>query len=312
MKKCELDLHNGLRDRRHMSLTGLFVPLVTPFTTADELACHALETLAHGVLDDGADGIVALGTTAEPATLTFAERRRVVDICAGVCSERGAHLIVGTGSNSTAGSIDALADIDARATAALTVVPYYSRPSEDGVVEHFRRLASASPVPLLIYNVPHRTCRPLGADTLARLASLSNVAGFKHAVGGIDEATVTFMSNLPTDISVLAGDDLYAGLLMALGASGAILASANVATRAYADLLTAWRGGALDDARDLNNRLVPLARALFAEPNPAVIKAVLAAHGRIPCPHVRLPLLAASTAATAAALECCDSLASVR
>ena len=101
------------------------------------------------------------------------------------------------------------------------------------------------------------------------------------------------------------GDDLHAGTLLALGASGAILACANVATRAYADLVSAWRDGPLDVARRLNNRLVPLARALFAEPNPVVIKAVLAAQRRIPSPYVRLPLLEATPAARAAALDCC-------
>jgi 4-hydroxy-tetrahydrodipicolinate synthase len=110
---------------------------------------------------------------------------------------------------------------------------------------------------------------------------------------------------MPSDVAMLAGDDLYAGPLLALGATGAILACANVATRAYADLITAWRVGPTDHARRLGNRLVPLARALFAEPNPVVIKAVLAARGQIPNAHVRLPLLASSADATATALECC-------
>ncbi|MFG1812139.1 4-hydroxy-tetrahydrodipicolinate synthase [Kribbella sp. NPDC049174] len=291
-----------------MSLTGLFVPLVTPFTPTDELASDALEALAYAVLDDGAAGIVALGTTGEPATLTPAERRRVVDICAGACAQRGAQLIVGAGSNSTAASADLLADLDPRATAVLTGVPYYTRPSEDGVVEHFRRLAAASPVPLIVYNVPYRTGRSLGADALDRLARIPNVAGFKHSVGGIDDATIAFMSTMPTDCAVLAGDDLYVAPLLALGATGAILASANVATCAYADLVSTWRDGPTDDARRLHNRLVPLSRALFAEPNPAVIKAVLSAHGRIPSPQVRLPLLPAGTTATTAALDAAESI----
>jgi 4-hydroxy-tetrahydrodipicolinate synthase len=113
---------------------------------------------------------------------------------------------------------------------------------------------------------------------------------------------------VPGNVAVLAGDDLYAGSLLALGAHGAILACANVATRDYADLVDAWRVGPLEHGRRLNNRLVPLARAIFAEPNPAVIKGVLAAHGRIPSPHVRLPLLPSSAAATAAALACCQTL----
>lgn len=286
-----------------MSLTGLFVPLITPFTDTDDLDCAALETLAHAVLDDGAAGIVALGTTAEPTNLTTAERRKIVEVCATACAERGAELIVGVGSNSTSGSLDQLTALDSRITAVLTVVPYYTRPSEDGVIEHFRRLAATSPVPLVIYNVPARTGRPLGADALRRLAELSNVAGFKHAIGGIDDTTISFMSALPDHVSVLAGDDLFAGPLIALGATGAILASANVATRSYADMVEAWRSGPVSHARRLGNQLAPLSAALFAEPNPVVIKAVLAAQGRISSPHVRLPLLPASAAATAAAIR---------
>jgi 4-hydroxy-tetrahydrodipicolinate synthase len=197
-----------------------------------------------------------------------------------------------------------LAGLDSRATAALAVVPYYTRPSQDGVVQHFQQLAAATHVPLVVYNVPYRTGLTLTADTLHRLADLSNVVGFKHSVGAIDDTTITFLSDVRSDVPVLAGDDLYAGPLMALGARGAIMASANVATHAFAELIRAWQRGPAEQARALHNELVPLARALFAEPNPAVIKAVLAARGRIPSPRVRLPLLSATQAAVDAALEC--------
>jgi 4-hydroxy-tetrahydrodipicolinate synthase len=293
-----------------MSLTGLFVPLVTPFTAAGEVATAALERLAWSALDDGATGLVALGTTAESANLTPEERRKVVDVCAAACAERRAPLIVGTGSNSTTQSVDMLAGVDPRSTAVLAVVPYYSRPSEDGVVEHFRQLAEASPVPLVVYHIPCRTGMPLAATTLARLAHLPNIVGFKHSVGGIDDVTVSFMSDVAAETSVLAGDDLYAAPLLALGASGAILAAANVATRSYADLVSAWLKGPNDRALRLHNRLVPLTRALFAEPNPVVIKAVLAARGQIPSPYVRLPLLEAGATATTAALDRCHDIAS--
>ncbi|MCM6774896.1 4-hydroxy-tetrahydrodipicolinate synthase [Nocardia sp. CDC159] len=283
-----------------MTLTGLFVPLITPFAPDGSVAADALAALAHEVLDAGAAGLVALGTTGEPATLTAAERRLVLDVCASVCAERGAPLIAGAGSNATADSVQALTALDPRVTAALTVVPYYSRPSEEGVVAHFRELAAASPVPLVIYNIPYRTGRTLGVETLCRLAELPNVAGFKHAVGGIDDTTIAFLARAET--SVLAGDDLYAAPLLALGAAGAILASALVAPVAYADLVAAWREGRIERARQLSHRLAPLAAALFAEPNPVVIKAVLAAQGRIPSPAVRLPLLPASADALANAL----------
>ncbi|MFI5780368.1 4-hydroxy-tetrahydrodipicolinate synthase [Nocardia sp. NPDC051570] len=284
-----------------MPFTGLYVPLITPFTEQGELAEQALEALAHDVLAAGAAGLVVLGTTGEPATLTAAERRRVLDICARVCAERGVPLIAGAGSNATADSVRALAELDPRASAALTVVPYYTRPSEEGVVAHFRAVAAASPVPVLVYNIPYRTGRTLGVETLCRLAELPNVAGFKHAVGGIDETTIAFLSRVET--SVLAGDDLYAAPLLALGASGAIVASANIAPAAYAELIAAWRDGPIARARALSHRLAPLSETLFAEPNPVVIKAVLAAQGRIPSPAVRLPLLPASAAAVTRALE---------
>ncbi|MEV6771380.1 4-hydroxy-tetrahydrodipicolinate synthase [Nocardia sp. NPDC051030] len=291
-----------------MTFTGLFVPLITPFTATGEIAEEALAGLAHESLDAGAAGLVALGTTGEPETLTEDERRRVLDICADVCQERGVPLIAGAGSNSTADSVRTLSALDPRVSAALAVVPYYTRPSENGVVEHFRHLAAASPVPLIIYHIPYRTGRPLTAETLCRLAELPNVAGFKYTTGGIDDTAIAFLGRVPAHTSVLAGDDLYAAPLLALGASGAILACSNVAPAAYAELIAAWRSGPLDQARDLGNRLAPLAAALFAEPNPTVLKGVLAARGRIPTPDVRLPLLAASEASVSAALT---ALASV-
>jgi 4-hydroxy-tetrahydrodipicolinate synthase len=294
--------------RSETPFTGLFVPLITPFTDAGVLAGTALADLAHHVLDEGAAGIVALGTTGEPATLTADERRRVLEICAQVCRERGARLIVGAGSNSTADSLRTLTALDSTVAAALVVVPYYTRPSEEGVMAHFQQLAASSPVPLLIYNIPHRTGRSLGADTLCRLAELPNVAGFKHAVGGIDDTTIAFLSRVRPDVAVLSGDDLYAAPLLALGASGAILACANVAPGAYAELISAWRVGSIEHAREWGNRLAPLAAALFAEPNPVVIKAVLAARNVIPSAAVRLPLLPASDAAVTAALAAWESI----
>ncbi|WP_067465286.1 4-hydroxy-tetrahydrodipicolinate synthase [Nocardia amamiensis] len=285
-----------------MTLAGLFVPLITPFAADGVLAADALERLAHEVLADGATGIVALGTTGEPSTLTDSERAQVIGICARVCREHDAPLIVGAGSNSTTGSLEALARLDADHTAALTVVPYYSRPSEAGVIEHFRRLAAASPVPLIVYHVPYRTGLPLGAETLLELADLPNVIGLKHAVGAIDDATIALMSARPADFAVLAGDDRFAAPLLALGAFGAIAASAVVHTASFAALIDAWRAGPVEAARPIGHRLAPLSAALFAEPNPTVIKAVLAAQGRIPSPAVRLPLLPASDSATRAAL----------
>lgn len=284
--------------------TGLFVPLITPFTDDGELAPDALGALARHVLDQGATGIVALGTTAETPTLTESERSRILDICAGVCEERSAVLIAGTGSNDTARSIEALERLERwpHVGAALSVVPYYSRPGEAGVIEHFSRLAQASPVPLIIYNIPYRTGQTLSWAAVCQIAALPNVAGVKHAVGGIDVDTVAMMAARPPGFSVLAGDDVFASALLGLGAQGAILASAHVATSDFARLVEAWRTGCTDAARPLGHKLTALAQTLFAEPNPTVIKGVLHALRLIPSPAVRLPLLPASDASVMAAL----------
>ena len=277
------------------ALRGLYIPLVTPFTDEGDLAPDALEKLAHDVLDSGAAGLVALATTGEAATLSAPERHAVLDICAGVCRQRGATLIAGAGSNDTAGTARAVADLAAwpDVAAALTVVPYYTRPTQDGVVAHFARVAAASPVPLIVYNIPYRTGTALSAQTLLRLASLPGIVGVKHAVGAVDQDTIMLMASLPGDFAVLAGDDVFASALLALGAAGGITASAQVCPRPFADLIDAWHRGDAGRARDLGHRLAPLCAALFAEPNPAVIKGVLHAQGKIPSPAVRLPLLPA-------------------
>jgi 4-hydroxy-tetrahydrodipicolinate synthase len=287
-----------------LTLRGLHVPLITPFTAGGAVADDALEKLAHAVLDAGADGLVALGTTGEPTALTAAERGTVLDTCARIARERGVPLIAGAGSNDTAGSAAALRDLAAwpEIAAALVVVPYYTRPSEDGVVEHFRCLAEASPVPLVVYNIPYRTGLALSGETLLRIAALPGIAGIKHAVGGIDAATMTLMAGAPDGFAVLGGDDAFISPLLALGAAGGILACSHLRTAEFADLIGAWHAGDLPRARALTARLAPLARALFAEPNPVVIKAVLHAQGLIPSPAVRLPLLPATPDAVNAAL----------
>jgi 4-hydroxy-tetrahydrodipicolinate synthase len=284
-------------------LAGLFIPLVTPFTIDGDVATAALERLAHRVLDDGAAGLVALGTTAEHATLTPDERALVLRTCAGVCRERGAPLIAGAGGNNTASAAAEVAELRdyPEICAALTVVPYYSRPGEAGVLEHFRAVAADGAVPLVVYHIPYRTGQPLSWTTILQLANLPGVTGIKHAPGTVDPDTVLMMAGRPTGFTVLGGDDVLVSSLLALGADGAILASAHLATAEFARLVRLWRDGQAAQARELGHRLAPLSASLFAAPNPAVIKAVLHRRGEIPSPAVRLPLVPASRAAADAA-----------
>jgi len=289
------------------NLRGLYVPLVTPFTADGKIAVDALEGLSHAAIAGGAAGIVALGTTAEVATLDAEEQRTVVEACARVCWDLGATLIVGAGSNDTRRSVE---DVHAfpDAAAVLVTVPYFTRPSEAGVIAHFAQLAADSPVPIVVYNIPYRTGQRLGVATLREIAALPGIVGIKHAVGGIDEDTVDLLADPPPGFAILGGDDVFAPALLALGADGAILASAHLGTRHYVELVAAWHRGDAVRARTLGHALTSLASAAFAEPNPTVIKGVLHARGLIPTPDVRLPLLPAQPASIAAVLNRLDGL----
>lgn len=282
-----------------MTLTGLYVPLITPFDATGAVALEALEGLAYEALDAGASGLVALGTTGEPAALRADEQRSVVDVVGRVCRERAAQLLVGANTVDAVGALRGRQEV----VAALSVVPPFARPGEAAVVAHFAALAAASPVPLVIYHVPYRTGQQLSVDAIRRLADLDGVAGMKYAVGGIDAGTVELLAEPPAGFAVLGGDDVFISPLLALGAHGGILASAHLATARFAEMVDAWHAGALDRARTLGHRLAALSSALFAEPNPSVIKAVLHAQGRIPTAAVRPPLLPAGPEAVRAALR---------
>lgn len=288
-------------------LAGLHVPLITPFGAAGEVDLGALETLARGVLGAGARGLVALGTTAEPAALTAAERRAVTGVAARVCREHSAVLIVGAHDEAELGALGDLPGV----TAALSVVPPFVRPGEAGVLAHFTRLAAASPVPLVVYDVPYRTGQYLSAGTLIQLGAVPGVAGLKYAPGGINTDTIALLARPPAGLAVLGGDDPFISPLLALGAHGGILASAHLATAAFARLAAWWQAGQATAAAALGHQLSALSVALFAEPNPAVIKAVLHTQGRIPTPAVRPPLLPAHRDSTAAALRCVQRLETV-
>jgi 4-hydroxy-tetrahydrodipicolinate synthase len=295
-------------------LGGLLVPLITPFTKDGDVATAVLERLAHRVLDDGAAGLVALGTTAEYPTLSPDERSLVLQTCAAVSREHGTVLIAGAGGNDTATAAAEVAALRGcpEVGAALTVVPYYSRPGEAGVLEHFRALAADGTVPLVIYHIPYRTGQALSWTTIRQLASLPAVAGIKHAAGGIDQDTVLMMAGRPDGFAVLGGDDVYASALLGLGADGAILASAHLATVEFARLIRLWREGHADQARQLGHRLAPLSAALFAAPSPTVVKGVLHRLGEIPTPAVRLPLVPASGAVVDAAEQIAATLVPAR
>jgi 4-hydroxy-tetrahydrodipicolinate synthase len=291
---------------------GLWVPVITPFTPDDEVDAAALARLAARLLMEGADGLVALGTTGEPATLAATEQRRVVDICAAVCLDRDRPLIVGCGGNDTRATVESVhawAQAAPTAAAFLVVVPYYTRPSEAGIVEHFKIVARESAAPVIVYNIPYRTGRGLGAASLLELASVANVAGVKQAVGAIDHDTIELLARRPDGFAVLAGDDAYITPTILMGGAGAIAAAAHVLTGRFARMIADALDGHVDRARTIAHTLMRVVRAGFAEPNPAVWKAALHAVGEISTPMLRMPMTQASEGACSsllAAIANCD------
>ncbi len=287
-----------------LELRGVWIPLITPFDTDGTVALDAIERLVHFYLDAGVRGIVALGTTGESAALTNDEREAVVDACARVCEARQAPLIVGVGTNNTAVTIEAaraLGDIPS-VVGALVVVPYYVRPSEAGIVEHYRAVAAASAVPVVAYNIPARTGRGLGAAALLELAAIPNIAGVKQAVPALDGDTLELLANAPEGFQVLAGEDLVILPTVLMGGAGTISAAAHLCTDRFVQMVECGLAGKVDEARGHAEALLSVVQAGYVEPNPAVFKAVLHAQGRIPTPDLRAPMTNASPAVRDAAL----------
>jgi len=294
-----------------IDLSGLWVPIVTPFDTGGEVDVPSLDRLARRLLGDGATGLVVLGTTGEPATLTSDERRRVVEICDAACRGAGRGLIVGAGTNSTRGTIDEIDHLTAgtSAIAALVVVPYYTRPSERAVVEHFVTVADVSPVPIVAYNVPYRTGRGLGSSALLELGVHPRIVGLKQAVGALDVDTLELLARSRSDFQVLAGDDAFVAPTVLMGGAGAIAAAAHMCTPMFAEMTASALDGDHVRARDLAATLLPIVTIGFSEPNPAVWKGALARQGQIATDELRRPMTPASPATVDRLLAALDEIA---
>jgi 4-hydroxy-tetrahydrodipicolinate synthase len=287
------------------TLGGVYVPIITPFSEEGAIATDALEALGRRLLDDGVAGLVPLGTAGEGALLEHDERRLVIDTCARVCAESGAQLIVGTGSNNTRQTVQAVCELSGIQPLAglLCLVPYYLRPTQAGIRAHFEAVADASPAPIVIYNIPFRTGIRASAETLLALAEHPNIAGIKHSVGAIDEDTEQLLAGSPPDFAVLGGDDAHLAAITLLGGAGGITASAHVCTRRWVALVAAALNSEAETARAHQADLLPVVDAGFREPSPAVFKGVLHQRGEIPSASVRLPFLPASEASVTGAME---------
>ncbi|GMT47568.1 MAG: 4-hydroxy-tetrahydrodipicolinate synthase [bacterium] len=274
-------------------LKGSIVALVTPFRDGgvDE---KALSELIEWHIAEGTNGIVPCGTTGESATLTYEEHYRVIKSTIEVVNKR-VPVIAGTGANSTDETITMTQEAwKLGADAALLVAPYYNKPTQEGLYRHYRAVAEAVDLPLVLYNVPGRTAVNILPRTVARLAGIKNITAIKEASG--DMKQVSEVMRLCGDrITVLSGDDFTTFPLLALGGRGVISVTANVMPGMVSRMCASYEKGLYDDARKLHFKLEPLNSAMFIETNPIPVKTALAMMGRIRG-ELRLPLCEMSEA----------------
>jgi len=267
---------------------GSIVALVTPFRDGkvDEAR---LRELVEFHVRNGTDAIVPCGTTGESPTLSHDEHKRVVEVVIDTARGR-IPVIAGTGSNSTAEAIDLTTHAKkAGADGALVVSPYYNKPTQQGLYEHFRAVAEAGDLPILVYNIQSRTAVNVETETLARLArDCPKIVGVKEASGSLEQMTQVIVACGP-EFTVLSGDDALTLPLMAVGGRGVISVLANIAPKETAEMTRAALDGDWKRARELHLRLFPLSKALFIETNPIPVKEAMAMMGLIQ-PELRLPL----------------------
>ena len=268
-------------------LRGAIVAIVTPFKDGkvDEAA---LRELIEFQIEGGTDGIVPCGTTGESATMSHEEHDRVIELTVDAVGKR-VPVIAGTGSNNTIEAIRLTRHAyEAGVDAALLVTPYYNKPSQEGLYQHYKAVAEAVPVPIVLYNVPGRTGINLLPETDARLSKISNIAGIKEASGDLKQIS-KIVELCDDDFAVLSGDDFTVLPILAVGGRGVISVVSNIIPEDMAAMVDAFGEGSLDKAREFHYRMRPVMDACFLETNPVPVKAALAMMGKIEY-EIRLPL----------------------
>lgn len=270
--------------------TGSFVALVTPMDEVGQIDYPSLKKLVEFHIENGTHGLVAVGTTGESATLPFAEHievvRRIVGFCAGKIP-----VIAGSGANSTAEAIllsQTMAETGIDGF--LSVVPYYNKPQQKGMLAHFNAIADATDLPLILYNVPGRTVADMLPETVAKLALHPKIVGLKDATGDIARLKHT-QSLVSDDFIMLSGDDVSSCEFLAAGGHGVISVSANIVPRQMAQMCEAARAGDHAKAKEIDQQINELHTALFIEPNPVIPKWALYKMGLIDSAFLRLPLV---------------------
>ncbi|MGZ3184532.1 MAG: 4-hydroxy-tetrahydrodipicolinate synthase [Telluria sp.] len=269
-------------------IKGSIVAIVTPMHEDGSLDLAGLRKLIDWHIAEGTDSIVIVGTTGESPTVSVEEHCELIRVAVEHTNKR-IPIIAGSGGNSTAEAIKLTEYAKSvGADASLQVVPYYNRPTQEGMYRHFKAIAEAVDIPVILYNVPGRTVADMANETVARLAQIPNIVGLKDATGNIGRG-VELLRMVPKSFAVYSGDDASALALMLCGGAGNISVTANVAPRIMHEMCKAALAGDLARAIELNNQVYPLHTKLFIEPNPVPVKWAMTEMGLIP-PGLRLPL----------------------
>jgi 4-hydroxy-tetrahydrodipicolinate synthase len=275
------------------TIQGSLVAIVTPMQADGSLDIPTLRKLIDWHIAEGTDGIVIVGTTGESPTVSVEEHCELIRVAVEHTNKR-VPIIAGSGGNSTVEAI-ALTKFakEAGADASLQVVPYYNRPTQEGMYQHFKKIAESVDLPIILYNVPGRTVADMSNETIARLAEVLGIVGIKDATGNVGRG-LELLRMVPKSFAVYSGDDPTAMTLMFCGGKGNISVTANVAPKAMHELCAAAMKGDIASAVAINNRLIPLHAKLFIEPNPVPVKWALAEMGLMPA-GIRLPLVSLSS-----------------
>jgi len=276
-------------------ITGSTTALITPFKNG-KLDEQKYGDLIQRQIKNGINAVCPVGTTGESATLTYEEDRICMEIAVAVCKGTSTKVLAGAGSNSTAEAIEAARTAQACGVDAIfSVAPYYNKPSQEGLYQHYKAIAeSVSDLPFMLYNVPGRTVVDINADTVIRLFDdVKNIYGIKEATGSI-ERTIELLSRRP-ELKVFSGDDAIDYPILANGGAGITSVTSNLLPDLKAQLVTKALGGDFSGAKALNDELFPINKALFLESNPVMIKAAMYIAGLIDTLEYRLPLVAPST-----------------
>ena len=270
-------------------ITGSLVAIVTPMLEDGKLDLPRFRKLIDWHVEEGTDGIVVVGTTGESPTVDFDEHKELIRLA--VQHARGRiPIIAGTGGNSTAEAIELTASAKENgATACLSVVPYYNKPTQEGMYRHFRKIAESVDLPMILYNVPVRTVADLLNDTVLRLAEVPGIIGIKDATANLERGT-DLLRRAPRDFAVYSGEDATALPLILCGGHGVISVTANVAPKVMHQMCAAALVGDVKKAREINLRLLPLHQRLFVEANPIPVKWAMAEMGLIEN-GMRLPMV---------------------